>query len=89
MPAPKQQAAMKPSIGVAMPSMRTALAARQAPANPTLALMPMRRANSAKPSTASADVSENVLTMVAATVELSPRSMRCGAWCRLTPACTG
>ena len=32
---------------------------------------------------------ENVLTMVAAIVGEIPRSMRCGAWCRLTPACTG
>ena len=27
--------------------------------------------------------------MVAATAGLRPRSMRCGAWCRLMPACTG
>ena len=38
---------------------------------------------------ATPDMNENVLTTVAATVGLRPRSIRYGAWCRLTPACTG
>src|SRR3546814_16344192 len=41
----------------------------------------------AKPDTA--DRSENVLTTVAATAGSKPRSIRWGAWCRLTPAWTG
>ena len=50
---------------------------------------PMRRAKSPKPRPAIADASEKMLTTVAAIVGLSPRSIRCGAWCRLMPACTG
>ena len=38
---------------------------------------------------ATADISEKVLTIVAAMVGSMPRSIRCAAWCRLTPACTG
>ena len=38
---------------------------------------------------ATADMAENTLITVAARMGVKPRSMRCGAWCRLTPACTG
>ena len=36
-----------------------------------------------------ADMAEKVLITVAAARGERPRSMRCGAWWRLTPACTG
>ena len=41
------------------------------------------------PRLATPDMNENVLTTVAATAGARPRSIRNGAWCRLTPACTG
>ena len=72
-----------------MPSMSTALTPRKAPASARLMRTPMRRANNPKTRPAIADASEKVLTTVAAIVGLSPRSIRCGAWCRLIPACTG
>ena len=37
----------------------------------------------------STDIRDLMVGSTAALVGLSPRSMRCGAWCRLTPACAG
>ena len=64
-------------------------AQKQRRAAARLARTPIRRASSPKPSPAIAETSEKVLTMVAADAALRPRSIRCGAWCRLMPACTG